>query len=66
LIDGFDRRHFQRTKNWGNPSEAPVFILGMPRAGTSLIEQILASHSRVHGLGERGEILNSPTNGLNS
>ena len=30
----------------------PVFIIGMPRSGTSLVEQILASHSRVHGAGE--------------
>jgi tetratricopeptide (TPR) repeat protein len=36
----------------GDPSSAPIFILGMPRSGTSLIEQILASHPRVHGAGE--------------
>ena len=30
----------------------PVFVLGMPRSGTSLVEQILASHSKVHGAGE--------------
>ena len=30
----------------------PVFILGMPRSGTTLVEQIVASHSRVHGAGE--------------
>jgi len=30
----------------------PVFIVGMPRSGTSLVEQILASHSQVHGAGE--------------
>jgi tetratricopeptide (TPR) repeat protein len=33
-------------------SRVPVFIVGMPRSGTTLIEQILASHSRVHGAGE--------------
>ena len=31
---------------------APVFIFGLPRSGTTLVEQILASHSRVHGAGE--------------
>jgi hypothetical protein len=36
----------------GNPSEVPVFILGMPRSGTTLIEQMLASHSKVFGAGE--------------
>lgn len=30
----------------------PIFVLGMPRSGTSLMEQILASHSEVHGAGE--------------
>ncbi len=33
-------------------SELPVFIVGMPRSGTTLVEQILASHSCVHGAGE--------------
>jgi tetratricopeptide (TPR) repeat protein len=37
----------------GDPSEAPVFVVGMPRSGTTLIEQILASHSRVFAAGER-------------
>lgn len=37
----------------GNAAEAPVFIVGMPRSGTSLVEQILASHSQVWGGGER-------------
>jgi hypothetical protein len=32
----------------------PVFVVGMPRSGTTLTEQILASHPRVHGAGERG------------
>ena len=36
----------------GDPSAVPLFIVGMPRSGTSLIEQILASHPAVHGAGE--------------
>ncbi len=36
----------------GNPSTTPIFILGMPRSGTSLVEQILASHPMVSGAGE--------------
>jgi tetratricopeptide (TPR) repeat protein len=36
----------------GHASSVPVFIIGMPRSGTTLIEQILASHSMVHGGGE--------------
>ena len=37
----------------GDPSLAPVFIIGMPRSGTTLIEQILASHPKVFAAGER-------------
>jgi tetratricopeptide (TPR) repeat protein len=37
---------------FGNPSETPVFVFGMPRSGTTLVEQICASHSRVFGAGE--------------
>jgi tetratricopeptide (TPR) repeat protein len=36
----------------GDPSNAPVFVVGMPRSGTTLVEQILASHSGVYGAGE--------------
>jgi tetratricopeptide (TPR) repeat protein len=35
-----------------NPSQVPVFIVGMPRSGSTLVEQILASHRDVHGAGE--------------
>ncbi|HTO67453.1 MAG TPA: sulfotransferase [Bradyrhizobium sp.] len=46
-------RDFLRTKTGvGHRSEMPVFIVGMPRSGTSLVEQILASHPRVYGAGE--------------
>lgn len=37
-------------------TDRPVFIVGMPRSGTTLVEQILASHPGVHAGGERGEI----------
>ena len=36
----------------GDPSAVPIFIVGMPRSGTTLIEQILASHPRIFGAGE--------------
>ncbi|ANB72931.1 hypothetical protein AYM40_11540 [Paraburkholderia phytofirmans OLGA172] len=39
----------------GDPSAAPIFIVGMPRSGSTLIEQILASHPHVFGAGERTE-----------
>ena len=40
----------------GNPSTQPIFIVGMPRSGTTLIEQIMASHPRVYGAGERKDL----------
>lgn len=42
----------------GDPSNVPVFILGMPRSGSTLAEQILASHPEVHGAGECEEFKN--------
>ncbi|WP_213740655.1 tetratricopeptide repeat-containing sulfotransferase family protein [Bradyrhizobium sp. dw_411] len=39
-------------KSAGEPSAKPIFIVGMPRSGTTLIEQILASHPQIYGAGE--------------
>ncbi len=52
LMRVFDRDLFARDEAFGSPSERPIFVLGMPRSGTTLIEQILASHAMVHGSGE--------------
>ncbi len=43
---------FARTGGFGLETERPVFVFGLPRSGTSLVEQIVASHSRVFGAGE--------------
>ena len=43
---------FRRVQGFGLESEVPVFVVGLPRSGTTLIEQILASHSQVFGAGE--------------
>ena len=48
----FDNAWFARVRGWGDPSARPIFIVGMPRSGTTLIEQILATHPEVHGGGE--------------
>ncbi|HIJ84460.1 MAG: TPR REGION protein [Magnetococcales bacterium] len=53
----FDSAFFADRHEWGDPSGKPIFILGMPRSGTTLIEQILAAHPLCHGGGERLEIL---------
>jgi tetratricopeptide (TPR) repeat protein len=44
-----------RVTGGGAPSRLPVFVIGMPRSGTTLIEQILASHSQVFAAGERDD-----------
>ena len=48
----FDAEFFARSAGGGEPSPRPVFIVGMPRSGTSLVEQILASHPDCFGAGE--------------
>ena len=52
LIETFDKDVFAKVKSWGSRDERPVFIVGMPRSGTSLVEQIIASHHGVFGAGE--------------
>ena len=39
-------------RGWGEPDPRPVFVVGFPRSGTTLTEQILASHARISGAGE--------------
>jgi tetratricopeptide (TPR) repeat protein len=48
----FPAEIFARFVGAGAHSAAPIFVVGMPRSGTTLIEQILASHPAVHGAGE--------------
>jgi tetratricopeptide (TPR) repeat protein len=51
----FTRELIERKQGAGDPSPVPVFIVGMPRSGTTLIEQVLASHPEVFGAGEISE-----------
>ena len=51
-IENLNQDFIQRFENKGLQDNTPIFIVGMPRSGTSLVEQILASHSKVHGAGE--------------
>ena len=51
IVD-FSSHYFERVRGFGLETERPVFIVGLPRSGTSLTEQILASHPRVFGAGE--------------
>ncbi len=43
----------------GEPSRVPVFVVGMPRSGSTLVEQILCSHPKVFGAGEIPEFFNA-------
>jgi tetratricopeptide (TPR) repeat protein len=52
VIEVFDRELFERNAGVGHPDPAPIFIVGLPRSGSTLIEQILASHSQVEGTAE--------------
>ncbi|WP_338890861.1 sulfotransferase [Aeromonas rivipollensis] len=52
----FSRSLYEHRRGIGNDSTLPVFVLGMPRSGTTLIEQMLAGHSQIHGAGELGLI----------
>ena len=52
IISTFDFRFYQHRKEWGIESMLPVFIVGMPRSGTTLVEQILSAHPSIHGAGE--------------
>ncbi len=68
-IEAFERRtqrirrfftadYFRGRAGSGNPSRAPIFIVGLPRSGSTLVEQILASHSQVEGTMELPNIIN--------
>ncbi len=52
VITSLDNDFFDNRRDWGNASKLPVFIVGMPRSGTTLVEQIIAAHPSVHGAGE--------------
>ena len=56
IIEAFTPELFDNFDGCGNPSELPVFIIGMPRSGTTLVEQIIASHPQVHGAGELNDL----------
>jgi hypothetical protein len=50
------REFFEQRQGWGCKDPAPIFIVGLPRAGSTLLEQILASHSQIEGTMELADI----------
>lgn len=52
ILDVFDKRFLASHRGHGHPAPDPIFIVGLPRSGSTLVEQILASHSQVEGTAE--------------
>jgi tetratricopeptide (TPR) repeat protein len=53
IIDAFPAASIETSPSGsGAPSDAPIFIVGLPRSGTTLVDRILGSHSKVHSAGE--------------
>lgn len=52
LKQTFTPEFFDKRRDYGSKGEEPIFIVGLPRSGTTLVEQVLASHPRVFGGGE--------------
>jgi tetratricopeptide (TPR) repeat protein len=57
IMSNFDASTISRLRDGGDPSHLPIFVLGMPRSGTTLTEQIIASHPEVHGAGELPDMM---------
>ncbi|MBI5430448.1 MAG: sulfotransferase [Nitrosomonadales bacterium] len=57
IIRIFDGAAIASLGGGGDPSRAPIFVLGMPRSGTTLVEQIISSHPDVCGAGELSHLL---------
>jgi tetratricopeptide (TPR) repeat protein len=54
----FTAEHIAGLAGHGAPSNRPIFVLGMPRSGTTLVEQIISAHPDVYGAGENPAMLN--------
>ncbi|HZZ33598.1 MAG TPA: sulfotransferase [Phenylobacterium sp.] len=55
-IEACTQAFFEDRRGWGEPARDPIFILGLPRSGSTLLEQILASHSQVEGTQELSDV----------
>ncbi|MDI1260542.1 tetratricopeptide repeat protein [Aquabacterium sp.] len=57
VMQTVDADYIRRMSGHGSSSDLPVFVLGMPRSGTTLTEQIIASHPQAHGAGELHDLM---------
>jgi hypothetical protein len=55
-IEAFSRQFLEDNAGLGDPDPAPIFIVGLPRSGSTLLEQILSSHSKVDGTHELADL----------
>ena len=56
-VRALGKAFFEQRKGWGCQAPDPIFVVGLPRAGSTLLEQILASHSQVEGTSELQDII---------
>jgi len=56
--ENFTNDLFEKFKNYGNRDNTLIFIVGMPRSGTTLVQQIISSHPKVFGVGESNQFSN--------
>ncbi|MCG8053183.1 MAG: sulfotransferase [Candidatus Thiodiazotropha endolucinida] len=56
IKNAFNKKWSLDHRKNGNPSEVPIFVVGMPRSGTTLIDQVLSSHSLIGSIGESSEV----------
>ncbi|MEF8794626.1 sulfotransferase [Thiohalorhabdus sp.] len=55
--EAFTAEALDQCRDWGHESDVPIFVVGMPRSGTTLVEQILSAHPEVTGAGEAGDLM---------
>jgi len=56
-VRALPREFFEERNGWGCQAPDPIFVVGLPRAGSTLLEQILASHSQVEGTSELQDVI---------
>jgi tetratricopeptide (TPR) repeat protein len=57
IISEYGPAHFEKINAWRVPTEAPVFLVGLPYSGTALVEEVLAAHPQIARVGKGGSVL---------